>query len=158
MSADTYLYVYNSELSYHDIQKSADRVWIGQGGGACVDAYTPASVAFMTRMFGDGPILTERMAVTALDYLNMRNASQYGTRVEHLRDAATVDTNWPGRRGRSSSDVLSRHKEFRRIRVGHGKAGMPRMINYRSPGVAAGRPVKQFFQRNSGKRIISLVD
>lgn len=181
MSADTYLYALDgvtveTYLTWRDgvpdpegspfpvippevdsemlrLINEADRVWIGQGGGRNVDVFTPATVVFATRLFWNAPILTKGMVVTALSYMSMRNDSQYGTVVEHFHEGDVLKTNWPGPRGRSKFET-SRHNTCHRTRVVHGKQGSPRIITFRNRGVGAARPVKQFLERNIGKRII----
>lgn len=149
MSVDTYLYV----LDTYD----ADYVWIGQGCGTDVDLHTPASVAFITRLFDPRPILTVGLAKTALSCMNMRNDSKYGALLEHFHDGDVLEVNWPGSRGRSRFDP-SRHNTCHRTRVVHGKADSPRIITFRNRGVSTARPVKQFLNRNIGKRIMVRCD
>jgi hypothetical protein len=155
MSADTYLYVLNEEVPNDDTH-GADRVWIGQGSGQSVDLYTPAPVAFITRLFAAGPVLTEGLVKDALSCMNMRNDSQYGA-VEVFHEGLVLDVNWHGPRGRSKF-APSRHNVFHRTRTVHGKQGAPRIMTFRSHGVGAQRPVKQFLQANIGNRIVALVD
>jgi hypothetical protein len=146
-----------SESAMWALINETDRVWIGQGGGHDVDVCTPATVAFVTRLFWSAPVLTNGLAKTALSYMSMRNDSQYGTRMEHFHEGEVLDVNWHGPRGRSKFNP-SRHNTCHRTRVVHGKQGSPRIITFRNRGVGAARPVKQFLERNIGKRIIPSVE
>lgn len=119
-----------------------------------MDFYTPAPVAFITRLFASAPVLTVGLAKTALSCMSMRNDSFYGSAIEHFHDGVVLDTNWPGPRGRSKFDP-SRHNVCHRTRVVHGKGGSPRIITFRHRAVGAARPVKRFLERNIGNRIVA---
>lgn len=177
MSADTYLYVLDGvslenyttwrdavfipddgplgriQSDMWNMINTVDRVWIGQGGGCEIDTYAPESVAFVTRLFWAAPVLTRGVAVTALDYMSMRNHSQYGTHVEHFHEGDVLAVNWSGSRKNGRFET-PRHNVRHHTRIVHGRQGSPRILTFRGRGVGAARPVKQFLQRNMGKRVI----